>query len=421
MITLMLIAILLPPAPPDTLTLDEARELALRHNPASEQVGIQQNITELNLQNLNSGWYPDFSLRGSAQYQSDVTEVDIEAPVPGADIDIPSQPHDRYEIGLNLEQRIYDGGITGIRKEIERRNRETRLQEVEAEQHRLRERVESVYFSVLRLRAQQASLDLLREDIESRKAEIEVARREGAVPASAVDVLSAELIELRQKRLELDARHQSAINVLQELIEMPLDAQVEFVLPEPEAAGEELYFGERPEMALFQAQRDQLESRQRLTATSLRPSVSVFGQAAYSRPGLNLFEDEFQPWFIAGIRARWSIWDWGDQSRQQEVLALQQNMVDTREKEFLRNMRAASQEELAEIDRLQRAMELDEELIELRQRVLNEAESRLDHGAITTTEYLSKLNALHRAELSREQHRIELAQVYVKLNTRMGE
>lgn len=424
MTPLLLISMLLPAvmaaAPPDTLTLDEARELAREYNPIGEQDELYRQITDLNIQNLDAGWYPDLSLRGSAQYQSDVTEVDIDPPVPGTEFDFPSQPHDRYEVGLHLDQRIYDGGITRSRIEVEQRNRDARLHEIEVDQHHLRERVESIYFAVLSLRAQQSSLDLLKEDLETRAREVETARREGAVPASAVDQLSAELIELRQKQLELESRERSALQALGELIATPLDDQVEFILPEYDAADDELIFTNRPEMQLFQAQRDQLESRRELASSSLRPAVSAFGQASYGRPGLNLFEDEFQHWFIVGIRARWSFWDWSNQSREQEVLTLQQHIVDKQQEEFQQNMRAEAHEELEEIERLRNAMELDEELIELRERVVNEAESRMDHGAITATEYLSKLNARHRAELSRRQHEIELAWVYAKLNTRVG-
>lgn len=421
---LLILSVLTPwviaAAPPDTLTLDEARDAARKHNPIGEQNQLHRQITDHNLQNLDSDWYPELSLHGSAQYQSDVTEVDIEAPVPGADIDIPTQPHDRYEIGLHLNQRIYDGGITQNRRQVEERKRDARLQEIEVNQHQLRERVESAYFSVLQLRAQQSSLDLLKEDLETRIAETETARREGAVPGSAVDQLSAELIELRQNRMVLESRERAALKALSELIVTPLDEHTELILPEIDTDEVDLLFDDRPEIALFEAQKEQFESQRGMASSALRPNVSAFGQAAYGRPGLNLFEDEFQPWFIIGIRARWSFWDWGDQNRQQQTLSLQQQILNTRKDEFLRSMRAAGHEELEEIERLHNAMELDEELIELRGRVLREAESRMDHGAITATEYLNKLNDRHRAELSRRRHEIELAKVYVKITTRMN-
>ena len=422
----ILIILLMPPAvaaatPPDTITLEEARERARQHNPVGKQGELYHQITDITLQNLDTGWYPDLSLRGTAQYQSDVTEVDIEPPVPDTEFDFPSQPYYRYEIGLHLDQRIYDGGVTRSRRESEQRSRDVRLQEIEVNQHHLQEQVESVYFAILSLRTQQSSLEMLKEDLETRIAELETARREGTVPASAVDLLSAELIEIRQNRLKLESRERSAVNALSELISTPLDEQVALVLPEYDIEEHELNFNNRPEMHLFQAQRDQLESRRGLAASALLPAVSAFGQASYGRPGLNLFDDEFQPWFIIGIRAQWSFWDWGNQSREQEALTLQQHIVDRQQDEFLMSLRAEAHEELVEIRRLQNAMELDDELIALRDRIVNEAESRLDHGAITATEYLGKLNARHRAKLLRHQHEIELARAYVKLNTRMGD
>ena len=73
-----------------------------------------------------------------------------------------------------------------------------------------------------------------------------------------------------------------------------------------------------------------------------------------------------------------------------------------------------------DIERLEANLEGDAEIIELRARVAAESRSRLDHGAITATDYLVDRNEEQRARLGREAHLIQLAQARVRLATILG-
>ncbi len=59
---------------------------------------------------------PRFSLSGKATYQSDITRLPVE--IPG--IDVETAPKDQYQVMLELQQTIWDGGDIRNRKRLTR-------------------------------------------------------------------------------------------------------------------------------------------------------------------------------------------------------------------------------------------------------------------------------------------------------------
>ena len=65
-------------------------------------------------------------------------------------------------------------------------------------------------------------------------------------------------------------------------------------------------------------------------------------------------------------------------------------------------------------------MAMDDEIIGLRERIAEQSEQQLLNGAITATEYLAELNALHQARLTKTIHDLELRQARISLATHRG-
>jgi outer membrane protein TolC len=397
---------------PDTLTLEQARRLALESFPLEQQVRHHRDIETLNIRNINGSWLPSLNVNAMAQYQSDVTKISFDTPLPGGGADLPSQAHDRYQVSLDIEQRLYDGGITHARREVERSRAESEIGRVRVSQHRLLERVDEAYFAVLMSRAGRESLELTIEVLDERIRLMQSQVEHGSAPASSLDILRAERIGLQQAVEAAGARIRSTMAVLAGLSGIPADENLHLTLPEHDSGRASTDFTARPEMTVLETERNHLEMQKSLIKANYRPKISAFSQVAYGRPGLNIFEEDFQPWYIVGMRATWPIWNWHSDRRKRQVSSVRQRLIDTEEDIFLRNMDLAVQKDLQEIGRLRNALEMDREIIELRERILAEASSRLDNGVITATEYITELNAKRQAELNLELHRIELARAH---------
>ncbi len=409
---LLLSGLLLITESPDTLTLDQAYMLARDRFPLENEIALRQDIRDLGIDNLTAGWYPEVSVSGSVQYQSDVTEIEMDLPAAPNGVDFPTQSKDRYQIALDLEQRLYDGGRTRSRKELEHRRSERAVQEVRVRQHDLKNQINEVWFAVNTLRKQQEEFGISLAHLEEQLQEMESQVGHGALPASAHDALQVEKLRLKQQCRILRARERSALNVLSELIDTDVPENVILKLPEiPEQLPVPRY-DSRPEAALFEAHRNELEEKEAMVTASYRPAVAAYGQAAYGRPGLDLFEDRFQPWFVVGVRARWSFWNWRTDERERQMLQLNRQIVDNEEDIFRRNVNMVLQEHIEQITELQEVIREDEEIRKLYERIVSNAESQLENGTITASEYIRELSHKRHAGIRREQHRIELAKYW---------
>ncbi len=412
------LALLLFIAPPDTLHLAQCYRDAAAHYPLHRQLDLQADLAALNVQNLGARYLPAVSVRGQAVYYSDVAELPLD--VPGARI--PAISHDQYRVALNVDQLLYDGGVTAQQQALEQVRRDLAQGQVQVELYKLREQVNAAFMGALLFEAQAASLRTLEADLRARLTLVTSLVKNGVVLPSNADVLEAELIKNAQQQAEAAANRRAALAVLGELIGRTLPEDAALALPEADLAAAPTTARTRPEYRVFALNKGLLAQQARLAARKNRPTVSAFAETAFGRPpGLNLFDNTFTPFFSAGLRLNWTAWDWHTSRRERQALALQQELVAAQEEAFAQGVRVALQQQLQDIRRLEEQLSRDDEIIALRQRVAAQAASQLQNGVITATDYLAERNAAHQAELTRQLHRIQLAQARVRYLTTRGD
>ena len=215
----------------------------------------------------------------------------------------------------------------------------------------------------------------------------------------------------------MEEGRRAGIEILAELTGKELPSDVSFTMPMSETTEQTL---NRPELHLFDAQRLQLESAQKLTAQQRMPVIAGFGQLGYGNPGYNLLKDEFDTFYMVGLRLNWKIWDWKETARKKDVLQLQAQSVNAREATFEKNIRLVSGDVKARIRQLERIMEKDDEIIALRKSITQSAQSRLTNGTYTAADYITDFNAESLAILAREMHRIELNRAQREMQNILG-
>lgn len=402
----------------DTLDLEWCYQQAAREYPLFNEIALQSRIAEERTGALSANFLPHLSFRADASYQSEVPDF---ASFPGG-FSPPAISHDQYHFTLGAEQLLYDGGRTRKQKDLVAAEAAEARQRVEVDLYALHERINASYFGALLLQAKAASLETLREDLEARHALVSAQVDQGVTLQSNADVIQVELINIEQQLLETDKQRLAALDVLGRLVGAEIASTTVLSLPNLQDPDRPANDRRRPEYGLFATSRSSLDREIALTGRTNHPTLAAFGDASYGRyPGTNFFETDFSPYYAVGVKLSWKLWDWSASRRRQQALRIRQDIVDVREETFTRNLEISLARQTHEIERLEEMLQRHEEIIDLRNRIVEQAESQLENGVITSTEYLIERNAAFRAELTRNQHRIELSQTRAEILTTVGE
>lgn len=384
-----------------TLSLDSCYALARRNYPLVQQFDLIEKSKELSLENASKGYLPQLAVNGQATYQSEVTSLPISFP----GLNVPELSKDQYRLFGEVNQPLTDLFFVKEQQDLIRANSAVESQKIEVELHKLRERVYQLYFGVLYMDARLAQAQLLIKDLEAGLAKVQAAISGGVALKSQADQLRAELLKARQQITELKSSRRAYADALGLLIHQNIDEKT--VLETPVVPGSTTEI-KRPELALFLSQQQSLTQQSRLLNNKTLPRLGAFFQGGYGRPALNVLSNDFEPYFITGLRLNWNISSFYTSGNERKLLSTQQSAIALQRETFLLNTRLAVQQQNAEIAKWQDLITSDQEIIQLRESIKNTAQQQLSNGTATTTDYLNYVNA---EDLARQQlilHRMQL-------------
>ena len=384
-----------------TLSLDSCYALARRNYPLVQQFDLIEKSKELSLENASKGYLPQLAVNGQATYQSEVTSLPISFP----GLNVPELSKDQYRLFGEVNQPLTDLLFVKEQQDLIRANSAVESQKIEVELHKLRERVYQLYFGVLYMDARLAQAQLLIKDLEAGLAKVQAAIAGGVALKSQADQLRAELLKAQQQITELKSGRQAYAEVLGLLIRQSIDEKTVLETPAVPNASIEI---RRPELALFSSQQQSLTQQSRLLNNKTLPRLGAFFQGGYGRPALNVLSNDFEPYFITGLRLNWNISSFYTSGNERKLLSTQQSAIALQRETFLLNTRLALQQQNAEIAKWQDLITSDQEIIQLRESIKNTAQQQLSNGTATATDYLNYVNA---EDLARQQlilHRMQL-------------
>ncbi len=400
-----------------TFTLQEAYQKIKKNYPSAEKIEIRQKIAGFNQQLNQSNWQPNIIVGASTSYQSDVTEVPFVAP--GASS--PGFSKDHYSISIDVNQSIFDGGRVSTLKKIESSSEQASLAMIEVELQNVRAQIDELFFGIIILQKQQESLNLIAKDIDEQLGLVQSRVDNGVLLPSNELVLKAELLKLEQQQIALKSVIKSGYDALGLILDTDLKKQPDLTYPDLEELDKlDETSIHRAELELFKAKSTMLEESKGLLKADKLPTLSAFAKTAYARPGLNAFEDDMQLYWMVGLKAQWSFRNWHNASKKNEVLLLEQRTIVKEEEVFTLQLDASLAQDYERIISLKDQIELDKEIIELRKQVVAEKKNLLENGVITSTEWITELNAEHRARLNLEAHQTELVKTNIEYLTKKG-
>jgi outer membrane protein TolC len=395
--------------------------VAPQRDPRARQIEVLAAQAGLRLRNIGAERLPSLNVVGLGQYQSDVTTIPFQ--LPGGQRP-PVPPHDTYDARIEAQQRLIDPSL-GARRAVERAQLAESQARVRTALYGLRENVNDAFFSAARLQLQRGEIETSITDLEAQlRVATDRVRLGSALPSEAA-TLQAELLRRRQSLAEIDANRRAALTVLTDLTGLPIRFENALALPDDAAQVARARAAvdgvrTRPEYEQFARTREVLQRQEQAVSAGDKPRLSAFGRAGYGRPGLNPLNDQFDSYWVAGVQVQWAPWSWGTTRRERELLALQRQVVETEEAAFTQRIRRTTAFDLATIDRLESAVAVDEQIIELRERIARETLRRFQEGVVTSAEYVDRQTDVLNARLARATHRVELAQARARFLTIVG-
>ena len=391
----------------EVLTLEDCYRLARDHYPTVQKLDLITRSEDYTLANANKAYLPQISITGQATYQSETIDFSQSIgrlPLP---ITLPTVSKDQYKVVGEVSQLLYNGGATRAQKQLIKAQSAVQTQAVETQLYALKQRVSNLYFGVLLIDAQLSQNQLNAKTVQSQLEKAEVALKNGTTLPSNVAELKAELVRLAMQRTEYEATKVMYLQMLSTFIGKSLPFDTTLPRPRSTTLGTANH---RPELKGFDLQQSVLDIQRRQLTSEYLPKIGLFFQGAYGRPTLNIIKNEFDFYYIAGVRLQWNLSPLYSLSNRKQLLQLQGESLSADRKAFLMSTELDLTQQQTQISKLQRLMEQDQESVALRHLVAQAAQVQLDNGVITTHEYLQKVNAENLAKQTLLLHEIQLLQ-----------
>ena len=382
-----------------SITLDSCYVLAKKNYPLIKQYELIAKSNEYTLENIAKGYLPQLNINGQATYQSDVTQLPTS--IPG----VKTLSKDEYKIYAEANQVIYDGGVIKEQKNLQEANALVDLQQLEVELYKLKDRINQLYFGILLIDEQLKQNFLTKKDIQLGLNKIIAQIANGTALQSNADVLKAELLKADQQTIELNSNRKEFTDMLGLFINRHLNEKTIFIKPENIASSGEI---KRPELLMYDEQNKIFDARNNLLTAKNNPKISFFVQGGYGRPAFNILSNNFDPFYIGGLRLTFPLSGFYTIRNERELINISRQKTDVQKNTFLFNTQLIMKQQSADITKFQAFLKTDDEIISLRTNVKKAALAQLENGVINSSDYLREVNAEDGARQNKILHEIQL-------------
>ena len=386
------------------ITLEECQRKTQENYPLVHQYGLVEKTKEYNLENAAKGYLPQVALSAKASYQSEVTEIPVKLP----GVDLKGLPKDQYQVMLELQQQIWDGGGIRMQKKQTEAEAEINREKLNVDMYSLNSRVNDLYFGILMLDEQLAQNALLQDELGRNFRQITAYVENGIANQADLDAVKVEQLNTRQKRVELISSRMAYLKMLSLLVGEVLSQETVFEKPVPQNELSAVSDIRRPELSWFDAQGTGLQVQEKALNVRHLPHFGLFVQGAYGNPGLNMLKNEFSPYYIAGVRLSWNFGSLYTLKNDRRVIENKRKQLDSNRDVFLFNTRLEMTQQDQSIRSLEKQMQDDDEIIRLRGNIRRAAEAKVENGTLTVTDLLREITNENLARRTKALHEVQL-------------
>jgi outer membrane protein TolC len=383
-----------------TVTLLQCHDAAVKNYPLVQQAGLIQQTEEYSVDNAYRGFYPQVTLTGSATYQSNVTQVPGNIPA----MFIEPLSLDQYRAQVEVQQTIWDGNIMASQSDQAKAQAKVSSQQLSVELYRLKERVNQLFFGLTMVKEQLAQARLFHADLRSTLNALTAAVAAGAAQKRDQYMLEAELMTAEQRVVRLRGSAVSYASVLARLTGLDIDTLTTLSVDESAPLQETIT---RPELRLFDAQTTLLDARTGAIEARYLPKFTAFFTGGYGRPGLDMLLNDFDPYYVTGIRMNWPLTDLWAAGNERSLLDVNRSEIGVQRQTFLFNTNLTLTQQKADLAVYEELLSTDMQIIDKRTAVQQIAQEQVKNGTITAHDLLRDMHALDNARREHTLHSIQ--------------
>lgn len=306
---------------------------------------------------------------------------------------------------------LFDGGRTRSLSELAKISGEISQANLEVEIWNVRRQLDEVYFNTILLQKQLETTNVLLKDLNEQLELVRSRVKNGVLLPGNEYVMQAEILKIKQRKIQINEAIKAGYQVINYITGIEISEQTTLELPEEEGlVNLEIEEIQRPELMMFDAQKKMLGVQDKINSAQKLPQISAFANTAYGRPGYNVFDDDLHVYWMIGLKANWSFKSFRNSDKKSSIVELEQQNVSASEDAFSRQVQSSLAKVRGQISAIEEQIVLDNQVVELRRKVAEEKKNELQQGVITSTEYITELNALSKSQLNLNLHQIQLLQ-----------
>lgn len=399
--------------PVSSVNIDSCYVWAKRNYPLSRRYELLEKSTAYSIENANKAYLPQFSIVGQATYQSEVTQIPIDLP----NMSIEPLSNDQYRLYGEVNQPLTDLFLVNHNKGLVVTNAKAEIQKLEVELYQVKDRINNLYFGVLLLDAQIAQSEVIKKDLQNGLDRLSTAVANGLALPSDADNLKAELLKANQRVIELKSNRQAYIQMLVLFTGKAMDESTILEKPVAQITSLEIH---RPELKLYDFQKSTFDYQAKLLKVKNLPRFSLFLQSGLGRPALNLLSNDFETYYLGGLKLNWNFTGLYTYKNDKKIIELNQKGIDLQRDVFLFNTNLTLKQQSTEMAKYRELIRSDNEILVLREGIKNTLQQQLAFGTVTSNDYLTAVNAQDQAQLSLILHQIQLLLAQYNYQTTAG-
>ncbi|KAA6315958.1 hypothetical protein EZS27_033665, partial [termite gut metagenome] len=140
-----------------------------------------------------------------------------------------------------------------------------------------------------------------------------------------------------------------------------------------------------------------------------------FVTGGYGRPGLNMLDNDFAPYYVGGIRLTWNFGNLYTQRNNRGIIATNKNQIFAQRDAFLVNTNIDIAKHTNEINKIKAMIQYDDEIIRLQNSIKKSAQAKVAGGTLSATDLMREINAEDRAKQDKVLHETELIMTIYEL------
>lgn len=291
-----------------TLGLSDTVERALAHSYQIQTAQYDSASADNNVRAAKAERFPTLSLNASSFYVDEIQTIDI--PIPLAD-EMEIGAKENYQADFKLMVPLFTGGKIADGIDLQRATLAAQTAGLNATRTAIAYQSRDAYLRLMvadgLLRSAEASVDrviIIRNDVRNLHA---------SGLADSVDLLDAELAY--QKGLyQFEVQNTARINAALALARLiGLENETDFTLTEEIPPPRESTYAEitvddiqRQELAVYDCRIRAAEHGVRLNNAAYYPTLAAFGGYSVGKPNKDMFGNEWNDYFTAGLNLNWS-------------------------------------------------------------------------------------------------------------------